>query len=122
MLRMTANITIVIAFSLLLMLVPSSLATQNNSRTDPKIQTLTGCIFRGDAVSPYKLSAKDGIWHLVSSDKRMLARQINHIVTATGKVTELFDAKAPRKDGMESNYRGTFNVRAIKMVSTTCPK
>jgi len=64
MFRMIAHITIEVAVLTVLTLAPSSIAVQNNRQPEQKPQTLTGCIQRGEAVSAYKLVAKDGIWNL----------------------------------------------------------
>ena len=113
-----------VMFSMFLMLAPSRLAAQNSPPPNRKTQTLTGCVERGEAVSAYKLTTKDGVWNLsatdkAASDKLGIERQINNTVTVRGTVVEPFDTKTTAKD---SSRRGILNVTRITMVSDTRAK
>ena len=120
MFRIIANITIEVAVLTVLTLAPSNIAAQNNRQPEQKTQTLTGCIQRGEAVSAYKLVAKDGIWNLSTSKKLNIGRHVGHTVSVRGKVIESFDTKTVDRDGTKPAPRGILNISRIKLVSTTC--
>lgn len=117
---MIANATIAAAVLIVLMLAPSRAVAQNIAQPNQKSQTITGCIQRGDAVTAYKLVAKDGVWNLSASEKLKMGHQVDHTVTIRGKVIESFDTKSAGKEGRDPNLRGIFNVTKITTVSGAC--
>jgi hypothetical protein len=115
------------AFAVILAMGSMGFASaQDSATTKPTIQgtrTLTGCLQNGD--DEYVLASDDGgIWELTGNSVK-LDRQIGHIVTITGVVSDpaVHGTKVSMKGGIKvhGGY-GYMTVTKLTVVRNTCER
>jgi hypothetical protein len=88
------------------------------------LQTVTGCIRKGDETGVVFVTGEDGkTWELRSSSVK-LDRHIGHKVTVTGSTTRESKAEEKREEKVEKaagkeDY-GDLRVTSLKLISQTC--
>ena len=108
-------------------------AKDNQKETTPKampIQTVTGCLQKGQVAGEFSITAEDGkLWDL-SSKTVKLDEHVGHQVTLTGSAhreTKAAEKAEEKKEGQVEKAAGKeeygdLRVTDLKMVSETCTK
>lgn len=131
-----AKVSYRLVLILVISLCPLVMHPQENAARDQKdkkkeetpapkpLQTVTGCIRKGDETGVVFVTGEDGkTWELRSSSVK-LDRHIGHKVTVTGSTTRESKAEEKREEKVEKaagkeDY-GDLRVTSLKLISQTC--
>jgi len=100
-------------------------AQMNDSKDKASMQSVTGCLQKGDEAGGVTITGTDGkVWEL-HSKKVDLTEHVGHTVTVTGSITK---ESKETEDKMESSEKkessgkqyGDLKVHSLKMVSDSC--